>query len=97
MARRIIWSEEAQNDRHLIFSYWNLRNRSNVYSKKLNGQLNKTLLVLCDFPFIGRPTQKIYVRSKIVLDYLIIYKITDTKIIVLKIWDSRRNPQKLKY
>ena len=96
MARRIIWAEEAQKDRRQIFSYWNKRNKSNAYSKKLNRQLNKTLIVLCEFPFIGRPTQKQNVRIKIVRDYLVIYKITNNKIIVLRIWDSRQNPQKLK-
>lgn len=97
MARQIIWTDEAQQDRRHIFSYWNKRIKSNGYSKKLNKQFKDSLLILCDFPFIGRPTQKLDVRSKIVRDYIIIYEISHMEIIVLRIWDTRQNPNKLKY
>lgn len=97
MARQIIWTEDAQKDKRLIFSYWNKRNKSNVYSRNLNKQIIAILQVLREFPYIGRPTQKTNIRSKVVRDYLVLYKITGEKIIVLRVWDSRQNPQKLKY
>lgn len=36
MVRRVIWSIEARNSRKNIFEYWNNRNKSKVYSNKLN-------------------------------------------------------------
>lgn len=36
MAREIIWTKRAQNDRYSIFNYWNKRNKSKSYSQKLN-------------------------------------------------------------
>lgn len=35
MARQIIWTERAQKERIAIFSFWNNRNKSVIYSKKL--------------------------------------------------------------
>lgn len=36
MAKRLIWTEDAQNDRKEIFGYFNNRNKSKKYSQKLN-------------------------------------------------------------
>ena len=35
MARKIIWSANAKNDRTAILKYWIARNKSNTHSKKL--------------------------------------------------------------
>jgi len=40
MAIEINWSDKAQQDRKEIFKYWNNRNKSNEYSKKLNILIN---------------------------------------------------------
>jgi toxin YoeB len=45
---------------------------------------------------LGRKTDEENVRVKIVRNYLIFYEITETKIIILTIWDNRRNPENLK-
>ena len=36
MAKQVIWSILAHNDRLEILDYWIKRNKSNSYSKKLN-------------------------------------------------------------
>jgi hypothetical protein len=36
MVKQIRWTEGAQFDRKEIFQYWNARNKTNNYSKKLN-------------------------------------------------------------
>ena len=35
MAKKVVWSLRAQNDRKKIFYYWNKRNKSNNYSIRL--------------------------------------------------------------
>ena len=35
MAKQVIWSLRAQNDKKEILDYWKQRNKSNTYSKKL--------------------------------------------------------------
>ena len=95
MVRRVIWTVRAQNDRKEIFEYWNKRNKSNLYSKKLNELIKKSLKLIAKYPLIGKLTDKKNVRAKVLRDYLIIYEVMPTEIVVLTIWDCRQNPEDL--
>ena len=97
MARRIIWSGRAHHDRIEIYKYWNKRNKSNLYSKKLNVLIKEAVKLIADYPGIGKPTDDKTARIKIVRDYLIIYEIDNIgQLLILSIFDSRQNPDKLK-
>ena len=96
MARHVIWTERAQKERITIFTYWNNRNESTIYSKKLNELIKESLKLICKHPLIGKLTGKENVRVKVLRDYLIIYEITINEIVVLSIWDCRQNPEDLK-
>lgn len=96
MAKQIIWSHRAQTDRKEILKYWINRNKSNNYSKKLNGLFKEAIKLIADYPEIGKPTDDKNARIKIVRDYLIIYEINNEQIFILTIWDSRQNPERLK-
>jgi toxin YoeB len=92
MARQIVWTFQAQDDRKRIFQYWNDRNKSNLYSKKLNRLFTDSLKLVCKRPLIGKRTAIPNVRAKIVRDYMLFYEITTEHIVVLTVWDSRQNP-----
>jgi toxin YoeB len=94
MAKRVIWSARAQNDRKAIFSYWNKRNGSKTYSKKLNQLFKEAVRLISHFPKVGKQTDDKNARIKIVRDYLIIYDETDDTIYILAVWDSRQDPSK---
>jgi plasmid stabilization system protein ParE len=94
MARQIIWTKRAQRERKEILLFWNEQNQSSIYSLKLNELIKESLQLICKFPFIGKPTTKENVRVKILKNYLIIYQITTTEIIVLSVWDNRQNPER---
>jgi plasmid stabilization system protein ParE len=96
MAKQVIWSLRAQNDKKEILDYWRQRNKSNTYSKKLNALFKESIRIILDFPQIGKVTDDTKARIKIVRDYLIIYEDTETQIFILTIWDSRQDPDKLK-
>lgn len=96
MVRKIIWTKNAQRDRFAIFSYWNNRNKSNAYSRKLNEIIKESLSLISNHPKIGKLTDKENVRAKVLKDYLIIYEITLKEIVVLTLWDCRLNPEDLK-
>jgi addiction module RelE/StbE family toxin len=96
MVRKVIWSERALSDRREILTYWKNRNKSNRYSKKLNGLFRSAIQLIREHPQIGRPTSDKESRIKIVKDYLLIYDITETAIHILLIWDTRQDPDKLK-
>ena len=95
MAKQVIWSFRAQNDKKEILDYWRQRNKSNTYSKKLNELFKESIKIILDFPQIGKVTDDTKARIKIVRDYLIIYEETETQILILTIWDSRQDPEKL--
>ena len=96
MARKIIWTQKAREDRKRILAYWKDRNKSDTYSKKLNQLFKHTINIIAEFPRIGKPTNDKNARIKVVKDYLIIYQESETTIFILTIWDSRQNPDKLK-
>ena len=93
MAITIKWSTNARNSRKSIFNYWNNRNKSRTYSNKLFILFNEALNQVSYLNEIGKPTDIIYVRIKIVSHFELIYSISATQITVLDIWDSRQNPE----
>ena len=93
MVRRLIWSPEARNSRKSIFDYWNNRNKSKAYSRKLNLLFNTNLKIVIQLPEFGKPTFREDSKFIIVSHFEIIYKITLNEIVVLDIWDTRQNPQ----
>jgi plasmid stabilization system protein ParE len=95
MVKQIIWSQRAQDDRKQILEYWKNRNKSNTYSKKLDKRFREALNIIRDYPQIGKQTDDQKARIKIVKDYLLIYEETENTIILLTIWDSRQDPEKL--
>lgn len=96
MARKIIWSNRAQNDRKTIFKYWNNRNKSNSYSKKLNKLFISAVEFVSANPLTGKTTTKENVRIKFISHYAIIYESTEFELKVYSIFDTRQNPNKLK-
>lgn len=92
MARKIIWSERARYDKQDILEYWFHRNHSKTYPKKLNELFKKTILSLAQNPNIGKKTDVLNVRIKIVRDYKIFYSSDSVSLNILSILDSRRNP-----
>jgi len=95
MVRKVVWTKTAQQNRKEIYTYWNNKNKSTNYSNLLNNAINRTLKLLTEYPRLGKSTKIKNVRVKILKDYLIIYEFNTKEIIVLSIWDTRQNPNKL--
>lgn len=92
-ARRIVWTRFAIESRTAIFLYWNKRNKSTCYSKKLNLLFQESLKQIIIFPESSIKSNEKNIRLKIASHFEIIYSISDTRIFVLDIWDTRQNPQ----
>ena len=88
---KIVWSIRAMNDRKKIFEFWNDRNKSTIYSNKLNAIFKQTLILICNYPQLGKKTNIEHIRLKIVKNYFIFYKKTETHLIVLAIWDCNQD------
>lgn len=88
--RKVIWTLKANIERKEIIEYWILRNQSKTFSIKLNKLIIETIKLLAEHPTIGRKTDIKDVRVKIVRDYLIFYEFSKSELIILSIWDGRR-------
>jgi hypothetical protein len=91
--RKIDWTINAVLTKKSIFRYWNNRNKSTVYSKKLNQLFTSTLHTVETSPEASIATKKENIRAILVKDYYLIFEITELNIKVLDIWDTRQNPQ----
>jgi addiction module RelE/StbE family toxin len=96
MARKIVWSRKSQDDKKDIFLYWNDRNKSKLYSKKLNKLFIAAVEFVAEFPLIGKKSNIENVRMKVVRDYLIIYEFSEECIFVLRVWSTQQNPERIK-
>jgi len=96
MAREIIWSFTAEEEKNEILRFWLFHNQSPTYSLKLDEQIYKAIELLPYYPFIGRKTNFGRARLIIVDNYLIFYEVTETQILILSISDGRQDPEKIK-
>jgi toxin YoeB len=94
MAKQIIWSGLAHNDRLHILDYWRKRNKSATYSKRINQIFEHTADLISKYPRIGKQTEIEGIRYKIIQDYIFTYRETKKNIEILTIWDSRQDPEK---
>lgn len=95
MVKKIIWSQTAKVSKTEILEYWNKRNNSKVFSQHLDMLLHRAVKAIVKFPTSGKLTNEQSIRIKIVRDYLIFYSITPDEILILLVWDGRRNSEDL--
>lgn len=95
MAVKIIWTNTAAIQRRKTLAYWNNRNKSATYSKKLISEIAERVLFLCNNPEIYVKTNFPDIRTSTLGHYNIFYKITSTGLIVMAFWDNRQNPKML--
>lgn len=93
--RKIIWTLKANQERKEILTYWIERNQSKTYSLKLNKLIKDTVQLVAQYPHSGRETTFKNVRVKIIRNYLLFYESTQTTLVILTIWDSRRSERSL--
>lgn len=89
--RKIVWTNSAKLELKGILIYWTKKTKSKTYSKKLSILFKETVDLLSQHPKIGRTTNDKNARISIIRNYLIFYEITETEIIILSIWDARRD------
>lgn len=92
---KIIWANIAIRQRNKIFEYWNERNGSTSYSKKLNGKIKENLQTAALNPEIGKISDVKNYRMISLGHYSLVYKFIANSIYVLAFWDNRQNPKKL--
>jgi plasmid stabilization system protein ParE len=96
MAKEVVWTLRSIQDRISISQFWTQHNKSNSYSRKLEHIFQVAANLLSKFPDMGSPTKIPGVRIKIVRTFKVFYQANEKSIVILRIWDSRQNPENLK-
>ncbi len=95
MAKRVIWSRTARDDRRKILEYWEKRNGDKIYSKKLAAQFRKKVKYIVQYNYLGTETDMENVRVTVCGNYLLFYEIDEKCVKILAVWDNRRDPEDL--
>jgi plasmid stabilization system protein ParE len=96
MAYQIIWTEKANIERQHILQFWIDHNKSKIFSLKLNKLFISSIRNIAKRPNIGRKTEFDNVWVKIVREYLIFYEVIKKDLVILTVWDGRRDRRSLK-
>lgn len=94
-AIKLFWTETAIRQRNFIFEYWNERNKSYTYSRKLYSKINERIGLLKQHPEIGKLTEFKITRAVSLGHYTIFYQFSSTQLIITGFWDNRQEPSKL--
>ncbi|WHF52335.1 type II toxin-antitoxin system RelE/ParE family toxin [Chryseobacterium gotjawalense] len=91
----VVWTHFAKQQRDEIFNYWNKRNKSTSYSKKLKTAIKLKTDLLKTYPFSGKKTVNDETRILILKNYSLIYTIQKKTIYIISFWENHQNPEKL--
>jgi len=90
-----MWTSTAKEARKDILEYWFRHNGSKEYSGKLSKLIKKKIELISALNYLGKPTDFEDVRVSLVSHFSIFYKVTEEQIIIVGLWDNRRNPNDL--
>ncbi len=90
--RKVIWTVEALSTKKNLYKYWNIRNKSTLFTKKLELLFKDKLNQIAQYPE-GSIEISNKVRMVLVRDYYLIFEFNEATIKVLDIWDTRQNPE----
>ncbi len=89
VVRKLKLTSTAIKQRNFVFEYWNFRNKSDLYSKKLNLKIKERTTILKSFPELGIETDFANTRVLYLSYYSILYQYSENQIIVSGFWDNR--------
>jgi len=95
MAKKIVWTQTAIQDRFKIYQFWTQKNKSDLFSEKLERLFNEGAKLLAEFPEIGTQTDFRDIRVKVIKDYKMFYLIQTNSIQIIRVWHTRQNPDNL--
>lgn len=93
MGLEIYYSPEFADSLEAILTYFDERNGSDQYSKKLFKMVHEQIRLLAIFPEIGRLTDFPGVRIMYIDKYGIEYQIRETSILVIDFFSCQTDPE----
>ena len=95
MAKPVIWSLKAKEERREILEYWVNRTGNKKYSKKLAKAFREKVKFITRHNYAGTATDIDNIRATVCGNYILFYEVDNDFIKILSVWDGRRNPEDL--
>jgi plasmid stabilization system protein ParE len=96
MSKRIVWSERARKDLIGIKAFYDKRNKSTDYSTKLLKAFRQSTLFIQKFPLVSIRTDRDNTRGIVVMGHILFFEIMENDIVILTVWDGKRDPDQLR-
>lgn len=93
--RKINWTHRAKIKLFQILEFYAERNKSKVYSLKLNKEIKRQISLIQKQPEIGMKSEIESIRGLVFENFIVFYEIKPNQIVVHTIWDCRQNPEDL--
>ena len=94
VGREVVWTKVSEIQLQGILEFYSKRNKSGLYSRKLYKKFKTELQAASKNPEIGIKRKLDQIRGLIIEDYILFYEILEDRIMILKVWDCRQNPDK---
>ena len=91
MAKKVVWTKQAREQRDSVLKYWLEKNNSNSYPIKLEELISQITSNLSVYPHLGKRTNFPEVRVVTLKDYQLFYRVGN-HIQIIVFWDTRQNP-----
>ena len=95
---QILWLKSAELDVKEVISYY--EQISEQITKKIILHIIESVYKLADFPEVGIASEQDSSLRKLIVtkyNYIIVYKIEEGYVKVVQVFDTRQDPDKLKY
>ena len=89
--RKIIWSQRSEEELRGVLEFYNTRNGSTTYSKKLLLSVDKLVGLLPNNKHLGRLSENGGTRVVVKKEFLIFYEIFKDAIVIVSFWDNRQD------
>lgn len=97
----VVFSSEYYISIEEIYSFWEDYTKSNSYTKKINQEIERTIEIIKEnpngFSIVKGHTKLKNVRAVNILGvFSLFYQVREENILMLLLWDNRRNPENIK-
>ena len=96
VTKTLIWSDRAQSEIAEISDFYNNRNGNSDYSDQLWLEFQNKMSFVVANPYFGEKARRRGFRFIGVSPFQLFYYVTKTEIVVVSVWDVRRDPKTLK-
>ena len=92
---KIKWNDKAEESLRQILDFYFIQNGTAEYSLKLHDEISVGIEVLKRFPNSGKQINYKDIYELVFARNSVFYRIEQSTIFILLVWDNRQNPKKL--